>query len=496
MSTKDTIEITDAGPIEALSIPCGPGIVVLRGENDIGKSEALKLCDKLAGGKHRVTKRHDAVGPGSVKGLGATITLAGSTRQTGELEALTLAGRFNVGELIEPPIKAPEAADKARIKAFLAMTGVEADIQLFEHAGIDVAVPLSTLEAPDLVDMAARLKKDCEQEARKHEDFAKYSEGQVVVHKESAKGIDVEGECDADTLQQSLEAAIGEQSRLDEQRRAAFEEAERISEAKEQLTEAESDYQGSSVEEANKNLDGHIKIATDATCRVQQLEAELEKARRFRATAEVERDSASRLHIAASQSEKLIARCRSAIDSATDVCYPSTEERDEATQAVTDARKAVEQGVLIRKAREDLRLADKIMVEGRGNRRAADGFRKMAKATDGVLSDAVQSEELTVKDGRLVTQKDGREVFFAERSRGVRCRIAMTIAATAIRREDAEKVAVIVLPQEHWEGLDLVARRTLDDHIRQLDVTVITAEASSREGDPLELTATTFGETT
>ncbi len=491
---RETIEITDAGPIEALSIPCGPGIIVLQGANDIGKSEALKLCDKLVGGKHRVTKRNDAVGPGSVKGLGAVITLGGSTRQSGELEALTLAGRFNVGELIEPPIKSPDAADKLRIKAFLAMTGVVADIKLFEAAGISVGVPIATLKATDLVDMAARLKKDCEEEARKHEDAAKQAEGRAAACKESVVGIDVNRPCDAEDLQESWESSFAKQSRLDEQHRAAIEGKQRIAEAAKQLVEADADYQGSSVEEAHKNLDGHVEIVTDATGRVQQLETELKEAKRFRATAEVERDSASRLHIAASEYAKLTGRCRQVIDSLTNVCGPSDQEMAEATESVTEARKDIQQGALIRKAHDDMRLAHKHTGEAGNYRQEANNLRMMAKATDGVLSDAVQSDELKVKDGRLVTNKDGREVFFGDRSRGVRCRIALTIAATAVRAIDAERVAVLVLPQEYWEGLDLASRHLLDEHIRQLDVTVITAEASSREGDPVKLTATTFGE--
>jgi len=53
-------------------------------------------------------------------------------------------------------------------------------------------------------------------------------------------------------------------------------------------------------------------------------------------------------------------------------------------------------------------------------------------------------------------------------------------------------MALIVLPQEHWEGLDIDARNGLAAQAQELGVCIITGEASSREGDPGELTATTF----
>ena len=55
---SDVIELEDIGPIENLRIPLpsAGGVVLLRGRNDIGKSEALKAVDALVSGRGEVEK--------------------------------------------------------------------------------------------------------------------------------------------------------------------------------------------------------------------------------------------------------------------------------------------------------------------------------------------------------------------------------------------------------------------------------------------------------
>jgi len=94
-----TIELTDCGPVKALSIPVQPGVVVLRGRNDIGKSESLKAVSKLLGGKETISCRQGAVN-GTVEGFGVKVSLGKArTSARGELEALSIEGNLPVAEL-------------------------------------------------------------------------------------------------------------------------------------------------------------------------------------------------------------------------------------------------------------------------------------------------------------------------------------------------------------------------------------------------------------
>ena len=72
MSTE-TIEVADIGPVERLSIKVAPGVTVLHGMNDSGKSLTIEAVQKLLGGKQKVTQRDDAESSGYVEGLGVTI---------------------------------------------------------------------------------------------------------------------------------------------------------------------------------------------------------------------------------------------------------------------------------------------------------------------------------------------------------------------------------------------------------------------------------------
>jgi len=120
-----------------------------------------------------------------------------------------------------------------------------------------------------------------------------------------------------------------------------------------------------------------------------------------------------------------------------------------------------------------------------------------------VLSEAVNHPEIEVRDGRVITKKDGREVFFADRSRGYRAKVAIDIALERVRRqsEDVHGMsgevipAIVVLNQEIWEGLDGANRQAVLAHARKRKVTIYTAEASRDPDDSGEVRPEVFGST-
>jgi hypothetical protein len=133
-----------------------------------------------------------------------------------------------------------------------------------------------------------------------------------------------------------------------------------------------------------------------------------------------------------------------------------------ASQAVTEARAAIEQGVLIREAREAKARADQFAGLASQLRADAERLRDAAKATDTVLSDAVASDTLWVEDGRLMVKHDARG-----------------------------KCPFGPIPQHAYEGLDPDNRRLIHETARELRVNILTAEAANGE-----LRAETYGETT
>ncbi|WP_347245691.1 hypothetical protein, partial [Thermogutta sp.] len=161
--------IENVGPIEKLAIPLPEaGVVVLRGRNGVGKSHALAAVDSLVSGRGKPPCRDGAV-RGAVEGFGAKLTIGRSTRRLGEAEVLTLEGRLDISQLVQPPIKDEEAADRQRIKALIQLSGQSADLNAFESI-LPENVSLGELVPPseqdnDPVVFAGRLKRALEAEA-------------------------------------------------------------------------------------------------------------------------------------------------------------------------------------------------------------------------------------------------------------------------------------------------------------------------------------------
>ncbi len=164
----ETVTVQDVGPVQSLSVPIQPGVVVLRGPNDCDKSETLKAMSRLTGGTDTITRR-DKSACGYVEGLGVKISVRQSARRTGELEAVSIEGKLSIADLVSPPIKDPVAADRQRIKALLQLTGVKADASLFSglwnHLESQV-LSADCTQTDDLVEMAARIKRCLESASR------------------------------------------------------------------------------------------------------------------------------------------------------------------------------------------------------------------------------------------------------------------------------------------------------------------------------------------
>lgn len=484
MNATTTLELTNIGPIEKLSlpIPVGGGIVVLTGANDLGKSETIDAVAAAVTGKGKLEARRGTVG-GTLSGFGVNIRVGAKTTRTGQPVVTSLEGRFSIEDLIDPKIKDPVAADAKRIKALVQIAGAKADPSLFYdllggREQLEKFVIREALEGDDVVVMADRIKRALESEARKQESQAEHAEGHARGAADSCRDVDTEGNWDSAALQRDLETAIRNESSLKAQAEAATKAAKARQNAEDALSDAEAAWTGGTAEHAAKLLATCQNSHDEALADVRDLESKLmaarAKAESLRGTvAQAKQNLAS-----AEQHEATIAKWREQL-AADQPTAPTADELSDASAAVTQARNAVEQGVTVRKARESKIEAEKQLAAASLHRKTADRLRNAAKGTDGVLSGLVAKlgTPFRIEMGRLMLDDDkGNPKTYAERSHGTRSKVALDVAIEAVGEH-----GVIPLSQEYWEGIQPSKRLELARHVAGRGVLVITAEATDDE---------------
>lgn len=501
----NSILLENAGPVAHLEIPVQPGATILRGCSDIGKSETIKAVSRLAGGREDVTCKAGEA-KGYVEGFGVRLGLGRVTRRTGTLEALAIEDGFGLGTLIDGDnLATAEAADRARIKALLRISGAKANLSRF-HAllpGGKVAferyVAVKAVETDDPVEMAGRIKRELESAARKLESEADTEEGKATAKRNAGDGLDLTAETDAAKLQQAHSQAVAHHARLQQQRDAAEDAQASAAEAREKLAEAGASSSGSmqeaqaALEAAKENRDVAVTAAREAKAEVTRLEAALKAAKAELGAALVAQQSADDTVTMAEHAVKLVeingrmhAGWQEAIDRAAGVTGPQPEDVLKALDAVNQARKALEQAAVIRAAKEQVDQAAKHLERGKELRMEARSVRDAGKETDAVLSAMVASPNLTVSQGRLMTYVEGRgNVFFHERSDGTRTRIACMEKLHRVRQVNGNQLAIIPLAQRAWNDLAPSAKKELIGWAVENNCCLITAEVT----DSPELTA-------
>jgi hypothetical protein len=456
-------------------------VVVLRGRNDAGKSETLKAVSRLLGGKADVSCRDGAV-RGEIEGFGARVTLGRSVRSTGELEAIAIEGSLPVAELVDPGLKDPAAADARRIKALLYLTGATADPARFYDllpggkAELERYVFPQTLTSTDLVEMAAKVKRDLEAAARSEEALAHNEDGKAAADRNAGDGLDLSAPTDIPKLQAALEQAAATKGTLDGQAREARRAKAEAEEARKALEKATGS--GKSVSECSAAEAAAKADLIEARTRARDLKVQWEAARSAEGAAYDRMVAAEEQSAAVQRTANATAGWQAAIDAAADVWEPTADDLNQAAACVQQARQALETAAVVRAAKARLAKAAAHQEAAAEHRKTADRLREAGRGTDDVLSAAVDSDTLSVKAGRLITQHPERgEVFFAERSDGTRWRIALDEAIRRIRQLGQAETAIIPVPQRAWSECDGDARRAIHAYAVEQGVTILTAEA-------------------
>lgn len=492
-----TISVSNVGPIEKFDIKFnGPGVHVVTAANGAGKSMLLDAVSKLAGGKGPVPLK-DGAKRGHVEGFGARITVGASCKHVGEFDVTNLEGKFDISELVDPGVASPDAADRRRIKALVSLTGVKPDIKLFEEViGSELVkthASTSTLGTDDLVDMAAKLKRDFERKALEQEDKAKKELAMGLGLEVAIHSIDRSQEHDAPALQKWLEEALGRQATLLERDKHATAHRQRLLEARRKLDATQGAYTGPTVATAASKVAVATDEAAHADAVVSHIEKQLAQAERVRDEKYTALEPAKAALTAAKEYAKLIQQCEETL-AADSVLPVGVDEIEAAQQGVAARRVAVEQGAVIRKANEQALQVGEHRARSSAATAAAECLRTCAKQTDDVLSSAIQCERIRVEsvDGvaRLVVDHPlrGPGSPFHELSEGEKWRIAINIAADRVGEQ-----GLIVLRQEAWESLDCNAREAIHRHAVERSVYVLAGEAIKDPLAPYEMTVEAMG---
>ena len=483
---SDKITVTNiAGAIGELAIPVDPegGITVIKGFNGAGKDSALAAVARATGGSGPL-ECSDGHATGSVDCFGARLTVARSTRLSGQLEATGLSGRLDLSRLVEPPFVDPTVADAHRIKALCTLRGIEAKPKMFwplfgGQERFETAVTLNG--KADLVEMARLIKVAAEGVARDKEAKAERAEGQATACAGASSGLDMTAEGDADALQALFEGEIAKEAAVKASAKAAREALAAAAEAEEAIAARKDSHKGPSVAEANEEVESATGEALTASREVESLRQQLAKAEVREDAMDARALTAGRAYQAAMEHASTIAAWRRTIDASQDVVPASEAVLSQVAADVTTAREAVETGALVRDAKEKAKEALGLRLKAVTLRTDAEALREAGRATDSVLSEAVDSDSLWVEGGRLMFRHRRGDVCFHVLSKGERWKIALDEAIKRIRELRAEGTALIIIPQHAWEGLDPDNRRDVWEYARELKVTILAGQCTRGE---------------
>lgn len=478
------------GPIEQFTFqPAHKGVTVFRGPNGVGKSILQRAIQDAASGQGKLPLR-DHTKQGKFEGFGARITIGGKCRHTGEFEVHHIEGRFDISSLIDPKLKTPSAADAARIKALVSLTGVEADEQLFKDheafADFDSVVKAASVKTDDLVEMARRIKADYDESARSAEDEAEREDGHangLSTHDD----LDMSAPSDAAELDQAADECRDVLTKLRseyewfESNEAAYKEAKAslaeglpdTAEIEQQISDCNAELQ--CFDEQIKDLEDRLAtLQSKRTLTVQKRDNQKQR------LADAQR--------AASQRERL----QKLVDQFEAREKPDEEVIESKERELQRAREARETGALIRQAKKEIEQAKQHRKKASEARDRAERYRQAGRSTDDVLSLSITSGPLRIesdgKSARLMTDTDRGPTPYHELSDGQRAKIAIDIGAECVGKD-----GLLVVDQQIWEGLDGDNRQLVHEHAKALDLYIFTFESTKEPGAPKEITPVPFG---
>lgn len=487
----NSITIENNKAIERLKIPLpeGGGLVVLTGDNGCGKTEALNAVRAILGDKSARSELEPSDGErrGKIEGCGVTIKIGRVNTESGELLVAGLEDKLDISDLVDPGIADLNSADASRLKALLKVSGVTADIALFDELlGDTFELDAAILKERDIIRMAAGVKRSLEKKSRDEASKADAEQLNSAACLKACEGVDLEAECDESILSGIHAAAVRAEEKLKAERDAADKASKSRQDAQRKLDSAKSGYSGPGLQESEEAVERANQTAMDAAEDVDLAEkalvkaqAALKAARDAKLIADSKLETAVASLNAVKSHRETVREWQETLDR-TIPAGPSDETLAEAKSAVQAASDAIGKGAVVRKAKENLQQADKHAEAHRKHLKAAEKWREAAKGVDAVLSDLVGKLGCPITVGeddkgmRLMVNHKVRGVIpFSELSAGEKWATVIPIAANAVGEN-----GLFVIPQEAYEGLQPKVRDQIIRHLLELKVTAITAECS------------------
>lgn len=481
------VSLKNIGAVSSLSIPIpeAGGLVVLRGQNGIGKTTALSALQSVATGKGRLEVT-DGELVGTVEGYGVTVTVAQSTRRRGEAEVVTLAGPGDVSTLVDPQIDDAGSADAWRIKALLSLVKAKCDASTFwpllgGKEGFEAVVDSKAAQGDDPVRLADRIKRAIEAAARSEEAETELFMGRSSELLAQNANVDVEGEHDSAKLSKRWQEATAALESTKAKAEAFADAVVGRQQATEQLTK---------LRAIVPDVDQLVAAADQAAAESRNLEAIVEQRRAAvvaaqKGLADAEAELKDR-HKQRDAAEHKLSEARTTLNAIADVVKVVERDLpDPVTQAdvvVAEAaqRKAMEsleRGVVIREAVRRRAEAEQALKIADSHRLRGESLRASAANVDVVLSTLVgkANEALRVEAGRLVTTTRRGKTYFAKLSQGQRWKLALGIAIKAVGPG-----GMLVCPQEAFEGLDPLNVSAIVEQLTGTGVVMFTAKADAQ----------------
>ena len=473
------LKLTNVGPIAALELTApDSGLLVLKARNGRGKTSALEAIESAITGQGKLPVRDGAL-RAEVEAFGVTLTVGRKAKRSGELEVTSLHGRLDVGHLVDPGLKSPEAADAQRIKALIQIAGVRPSTELFaglfrDREEFERIVPPAAGESADLPTMAGIVKRSLEAAARSTEGAAEHAMGRAKAAEAAAGDTRVDALPDREAAQDTLSDAIATRERIRADERNAIEARRRWRTAKDALEDATLEHKGPTVAQADADVKQAAAHCTEAETAVRAAQEALRVAESDAKAATIALRHATAIRSAAAEHAKALEGWQAIVDAPLPA-QPDPQDVMEADLRVELAHEAVSRAVIVHEALRHHAARKTALEEAAALRSQADRLRNAAGGVDEILSECVSraGTPLRVEAGRLICDTHRGPTLFAELSQGERWRMALDVAI-----ERVGEAGCIPISQECFEGLDPQNRAAIAKHLADRGALGITAEAS------------------
>jgi len=483
---NNTITIRDIGPHSSLEIAVLPGINVITGTNELGKSVAIRAVAALAGGDAKNLPIRDGQPCGMVIGFGTTLSVSMRNQRAGELRDIEpVSEKIDLGSLVDPGLKDPEAANRHRVRALLNLTGTRLTYLDFrEILPADRQDEISDeFEGDDPLDLHGKIKRAMEKRARLFKEQAAIEEANAKAEFSAVKEIDFTAESDEHVLRAAHQIAVEEKSRIEATIAASWNAKSAYDQAKEKLAAL-----GSlpDLTAAQAEFDRRKEVKATSEAKERTLTAEIERLQESLKVAVAETKSAaqacedqSTVVLHAKRAAESVAGLTEVVERGLPKDVPTQDELQASIAKVREAENAVAAGVAIRAGAAKKKKGAEHLEAGLKAGLVEEVYRHAARSTDTVLARAVSSPYFGVEGGALTAQ-DHKKVWrpYADLSEGGRYKTAILAMAESL---EPGTLHLCTLDQAAFDGLSTKVRDLICRVAKDHNVAIVTGELSDDE---------------